>query len=247
MTQTSDETEFLQTLVTVDTARQRLGRALFLDVRHQLSDPDWGKNTYREGHVPGALFVHLDRDLASEPTGRNGRHPLPAREDFLARLAAWGVDERRQIIIYDQGDGKFAARLWWMLRKWLGFGNAAVLNGGYAAWTQAGHAVATGDAVGAMATAATPVPATADEAGRAIVVMAEVRANINARRFQVVDARAASRFRGDVEPVDPVAGHIPGAVNRPFADNLDDNGLFKRPEVLRREWLQVLADRDAAA
>ena len=204
-----------------------------VDVRHDLGSPErWGEAAYRAGHIPGAVFAHLDRDLSAPKTGRNGRHPLPAVAAAAATFGGIGVDAGKQVVAYDQGTGMYAARLWWMLR-WLGHDAVAVLDGGFAAWQAAGLAIET---VARAGRAVTFVPKPRD----AIVDAAQVEANLRTRELLLLDARAPERYRGEVEPLDPAAGHIPGALNRPFAANLEANGRFKSPEALRSELNAVL-------
>ncbi|MEC5399800.1 sulfurtransferase [Uliginosibacterium sp. H1] len=223
-------------LVSADTLATRDPRAdwLLLDVRHDLANPTAGEQAYAQGHIPGAFFLHLDRDLSGAKNGRNGRHPLPARADFAARMAALGLTPATQVVAYDAQGGMFAARLWWMLR-WLGHEAVAVLDGGLPAWTGAGHALDT-DA---------PAPrsaATQYEAPSRVPVRHadEILARLGDATQLIVDARAADRFRGENETLDPVGGHIPGARNRFFKDNLEGDGRFKSAAQLREEWQQVL-------
>lgn len=226
------------TVISTIEAHELLGRAIFIDTRHQLSDRSWGEEGYRAGHIPGALFLHLDRDLSAKATGRNGRHPLPQPEGFVKLLRREGVRPGQQVIVYDQDIGSFAARLWWMLNKWLGYGNAAVLDGGFSAWIDAGYAVSSIEVESKIETVDDDM-VTPDTAS-SVVTQQQVRANLDTPTFQVVDARGPERYRGDVEPIDPVAGHIPGAINRPFMANIQENGRFKSQEKLRHEWCELL-------
>lgn len=239
----SKATGLRNTLVDVEFVRERLGDLIVLDVRHQLSDPAWGEAAYREGHLPGALFVHLDRDLSGPVTGSNGRHPLPGHEAFRQLIAGLGIDGSRQVVVYDQDVGGFAARLWWMLNKWLGLDCAALLDGGMAAWKQAGLPLESAE-IPEPARLAASAMGVAGEPSSPVITMAQVRANIEKPGFLVVDARGAERYRGEVEPMDAVAGHIPGALNRPFPANMGPDGRFKSPDVLRREWLELLNGRE---
>jgi len=225
-----------RTMIAVPELAARLGQVVLVDMRHQLSDPGWGAAQYGQGHLPGAVFIHLDRDLSAVPDVGNGRHPLPGRAGFAARARGWGIDGRRQVVIYDQDSGAFAARLWWMLNRWLGLDCAAVLDGGHAAWLAAGLPLES--------TPVTPAPAAdtialpAGDGG--LVTMAALRAGLGQPELMLVDARGAARYRGETEPLDPVAGHIPGALNRPFTDNLGPDGRMKPPGELRREWLGLI-------
>ena len=205
------------------------------DVRHDLATPEtWGVARYREGHVPGARFAHIDRDLSAPKTGRNGRHPLPAPEAAAAFFGRLGIGGHTQVVAYDQGSGMFAARLWWMLR-WLGHDAVALLDGGFERWTREGRPTSVD--VPAPRPESFPVRATLPTLGAD-----EVADALRERQLTLVDARAPERYRGDVEPIDPVAGHVPGALSRPFATNLAPEGTFKRPEVLRAEFAALLRD-----
>jgi thiosulfate/3-mercaptopyruvate sulfurtransferase len=210
------------------------------DVRHDLSRPEaWGEDQFRAGHIPGARFVHLDRMLSAPLTGSNGRHPLPTPEAAAAHFTRLGIARDRQVVVYDQGPGMFAARLWWMLR-WLGHDAVAVLDGGYRKWAAEKLPVATGETGFAPATFAIgKVTPHVDASG--------VRASIARRTLLLVDARAPERFRGETEPLDPVAGHIPGARNRPYTSNLEADGTFKPPAALRAEWDALLDGASADA
>lgn len=204
-----------------------------VDVRHQLADTGYGERVYAEGHVPGAVFLHCDRDLSGAMTGSNGRHPLPAPERLAARLGAIGIDATTQVVVYDDAQGMIAGRLWWLLR-WLGHARVAVLDGGLQAWQAANQPL----------TPELPSLPTANFVVRlndAMVDADYVRAFLQTSRMHLVDARSPDRFHGENETIDPVGGHIPGAVNRFFRDNLQADGRFKPAAELRAEWLAVLA------
>jgi thiosulfate/3-mercaptopyruvate sulfurtransferase len=208
-----------------------------VDCGFDLVDTGAGERAYAEGHLPGAVYLHLDRDLSGAKTGRNGRHPLPERAAFAATLGRIGVGPQTQVVAYDRQGGPYAARLWWMLR-WMGHEAVAVLDGGVAAWTAAGGAL-VGDVAAPVA-----LPAYPDRASLAPAVgSAEVAARLG--RVKLVDARAGERFRGEVEPLDAVAGHIPGAMHRFFKDNLAADGRFKPATALRDEFARLLGG-DAA-
>jgi thiosulfate/3-mercaptopyruvate sulfurtransferase len=211
-----------------------------VDVRHDLGQPDtWGEAEYRRAHIPGARFVHMDGDLAAPKTGMNGRHPLPSAEASAALFGRLGVDASKQVVAYDQGPGSYAARLWWMLR-WLGHDAVAVLDGGYAVWEREGRPVTTD--VPAV------VPASFIARPSAPVVdVATVAATLGSPSMLLVDARGRERFRGDVEPIDKVAGHIPGAINRPYTDNLAADGRFKPARELRADFSALIGDRAPSA
>lgn len=237
--------ELNRTLISPKALKEQIESVIVLDLRHQLSDPDWGAAQYAQGHLPGARFVSLDKDLSGRPDGQNGRHPLPDRDEFANLLPEWGIDGIRQVVVYDQDNGAFAARLWWMINKWLGLECVAVLDGGFAAWVGAAFPVETAGAGSPPARSATIRPAIRqDESG--LVAMADVRRNLDQPEFTIIDARGVDRYLGKTEPMDPVAGHIPDALNRPFADNLQADGSMKPPHLLREEWLTLLGAREPA-
>ena len=182
---------------------------VLLDVRHDLAQPEtWGEAQYRTGHIPGAQFVHLDRDLSAPKTGKNGRHPLPSPEACAALFGRLGIDADKQVVAYDSGGGMYAPHAWWMLR-WLGHDAVAVLDGGFGKWVREHRPVTT------EIPAARPATFTVRRVGPFLSAN-DVLASLEGRRCTLVDARGAERYRGEVEPLDPVAGHIPGAVNRPY-------------------------------
>jgi thiosulfate/3-mercaptopyruvate sulfurtransferase len=207
------------------------------DCRHDLGNPDLGEQQYREAHIPAALFAHLDRDLSGPKTGRNGRHPLPEPKTFVAWLGKQGLQPTDQVVCYDGGPGAMAARLWWMLR-WVGHESVVVLDGGFAKWQQEARPFAT------------EIPAFAEVSypGRAKTSMLAYLSHVEKKlkKAALLDARAPARYRGEQEPIDPVAGRIPGAKNRFNNDNLSADGTFKKPASLRAEFESVLADRNPA-
>ena len=224
------------------TARLDTPDVRVFDVRHDLTNHSAGRQAYDAGHIPGARFLDHETELAAARTGRNGRHPLPDRAQFGALMAAHGVTPRTLVVAYDASGGMYAAHLWWMLR-WLGHEQVAVLDGGWQAWTAAGlpvsHDPAPAVQPGAPVEPGAPLADTVDAPA--------VLANIAQPAFTVIDARAANRYRGEVEPMDPVAGHIPGALNRPNGENLQPDGRFKTAEQLRTEFGNLLAGRDPAS
>ncbi|MEQ1686224.1 MAG: sulfurtransferase [Burkholderiaceae bacterium] len=232
----------LTTLVSADALRTLLGSGrpvALIDTGFDLADVPAGERAWREGHVPGSLYLHLDRDLSGAKTGTNGRHPLPTRAAFAATLGRCGITPQTQVIAFDRQGGMYAARLWWMLR-WMGHSAAAVLDGGVAAWVAAGGPLTTDTATPA---AAPPYP---ERPALAATIEADPLAG-RLGRARLIDARAAERFRGDVEPLDTTAGHIPGALNRFFKDNLDAaSGRFKPAEQLRAEFAPLLGAAGAA-
>ena len=226
-------------LVDVATLARHLGRAdwIVVDCRFTLSDPSAGWAAYGLGHVPGARYAHLDDDLSRRPNAIEGRHPLPERDRFAAALGCWGISVDDAVVAYDEGSGAVAARLWWLLR-WLGHERCAVLDGGFAAWVGAGLDVERGTAA---VTARRYAPRGA--ARVAVVATGELAAR-QAAGALLVDARAAPRYRGEQEPIDPKAGHVPGARNRPFSANVTADGRFRAPADLRAELLELLGGRD---
>jgi thiosulfate/3-mercaptopyruvate sulfurtransferase len=225
------------TLVTPAQLAQHLDdpRWTVLDIRHDLMRPErWGEDQYRAGHVPGAVFLHLDRDLSAPKTGRNGRHPLPSPWHAADTFARSGVDATSQVVVYDQNNGMYATRAWWMLR-WLGHRAVALLDGGFDRWVREGRPVTT-DVPSPRKTSFTPAKPLPVADAR------EILASLPKRDLVIVDARAPERYRGETEPMDPVAGHIPGAINRYLGDNLDIDGTFKDAHTLRREFDELLGD-----
>jgi len=209
------------------------------DCRHDLKNTEYGRQAYARGHIPGALFLHLDDDLSGVKDGRNGRHPLPDADSFARRMAACGVDATTQVVAYDNEGGIFASRLWWMLR-WLGHEKVAVLDGGLAGWKRSKRALEETVPV------VQPRSFTARAQDMAVDV-GQVLADLQSDRMLILDARSPERFRGENETLDPVGGHIPGAVNRFYFDNLDDDGCFFKPAAeLRAEFAELLAGRPAA-
>jgi thiosulfate/3-mercaptopyruvate sulfurtransferase len=229
-----------RTILSPQALQEHLGDASWriFDCRHDLAQPDAGEQAYRIAHIPNAGFMHLDRDLSGVKRGNNGRHPLPDAAAFANLLAQRGVSNATQVIAYDDSGGMFAARLWWMLR-WLGHEAVAVLDGGLSAWKRASLPLT--DVIPAMAPVSFQWRATEHA-----VDVAFVQAHLNDPAVQLIDARAPERFRGEQETIDPVAGHIPGALNRFIKENLDGDGCFKRPEQLREEFTQRLRARPNA-
>ena len=218
------------TLISTDELARHLDDLAFVivDCRHNLSDVEAGELAYRLAHLPEARFMHIDRDLSGPKTGRNGRHPLPDVAALSAVLGAAGIDASRQVVAYDQNNGMWASRLWWLL-QWLGHDAVAVLDGGLDKWLAEGRALTAelprDHPARFVAKAPRPV-ASSDE------ILRHLRAS---GALKILDARAPERYRGDIEPLDPVAGHIPGAINRPYGANLTAQGTFKPPQSLRAE------------
>jgi thiosulfate/3-mercaptopyruvate sulfurtransferase len=214
---------------------------MLFDTRHDLMDTTKGPREYSQGHIEGAHFLSIDDDLSSAKTGKNGRHPLPDVNAFAEKMAALGASPDLQFVIYDGTGGMYAARLWWMLR-WLGAKNVALLDGGFAKWMAEKRPVTTEPAA-----ARAPVTNRFKPAAGLTVNAADVAAHIDDPKRLLIDARAGERYRGEVEPIDPVAGHIPGAVNRFWQSNLNPDGTFKSRDALQGEYSQLMAGRPAEA
>lgn len=207
-----------------------------LDCRFDLADADYGRRAFGDSRIPGAVYADLERDLSGAVGATTGRHPLPVLGDFIAWLGSNGITRATRVACYDDASGAFAARLWWLLRHWLGHPAVAVLDGGLERWRAEGRRLEEGEPV------APPVTDYPRVTPAAVTVDADALARSEGE-LQLVDARAAERFRGEAEPIDPVAGHVPGALNRPFGDNLDDNGRWRSPEALRAAWQGVIGAR----
>ena len=209
---------------------------IIVDCRFNLMKPDAGRQSYLESHIPGAYYAHLDHDLAAPRRPGTGRHPLPDPAALRALFSSWGVEPATRVIAYDDSSGALAARLWWLLR-WMGHRHTGLLDGGFNAWKAAGLPLDSG------------VPASVSgnfrgEPGHVPTVdVAEIEQDLDRGHLLVLDARTLARFQGREEPIDPVAGHIPGAVNAPFSDNLNADGTFRRPDELRKRFLGLMAGR----
>ncbi|QCB45918.1 sulfurtransferase [Hydrogenophaga sp. PAMC20947] len=239
------------TLITAETLHEAIKRSgvdrpLVFDCSFDLANTEAGAAQYHQAHIPGAVYAHLDRHLSNKahPNGASaGRHPLPEREAFVAWLASVGLAQDQQVVVYDRQGAHYCGRLWWML-KWCGHEAVAVLDGGFGAWHAAGYSVESGEP---LPPASFPDRPFTTGPSLATTVQASSMANqLGSPSQTVIDARAAPRFRGEVEPLDPVAGHIPGAINRPFTENFSPDGRFKPAAQLRREFDRLLAGRDPA-
>ena len=228
---------------------------MVFDCTFDLMKPELGQQQFDEAHIPGAVYVNLDKHLSSKndlAAASGGRHPLPSRETFAAWLSSIGFTNAHQAVVYDRNGVNYCGRLWWML-KWVGHDAVAVLDGGLQAWQAVNK-----EAGGGVETAAesakhgsklkkAPVLGTNYALAGGFVALAAINTvvnNLNKPSQTILDARAAPRFRGEVEPLDPVAGHIPGALNRPFTENIGADGKFKPAEVLKAEFTKLLAGRD---
>ena len=224
-------------LISVEALASQIDQLILIDCRSDLFDASLGKQQYESGHIPNAAFFALHDALSGPKTPGSGRHPLPDQQALVQRMQSLGANDDSMVVVYDAGSSVYAARLWWLLR-WCGHDAVNVLDGGYAAWVKAGY------------------PSSEDLSPRerkqgkgnfairnsleAIIQSDELLENLGSGHHLIVDARAAERWRGDVEPLDPVAGHIPGALNRPNTQNLRPDGRFKPAEVLREEWLSLM-------
>jgi thiosulfate/3-mercaptopyruvate sulfurtransferase len=229
------------TLIAAEELRSLLAAdasVVVVDVSFDLADTGAGERQWREAHLPGSVYLHLDRDLSGPKSGANGRHPLPHRAAFAATLGRIGIGPQTQVVALDRQGGPYAARLWWMLR-WMGHEAVAVLDGGLDAWKRAGGTL---DAAVPTARAAGPYPERSPRAGTLDAPTLLARLG----RVRLIDARSGERFRGEVEPIDPVAGHIPGATNRFHRDNLGADGRFKPAGQLRAEFAALLGSVGAA-
>ncbi|MDQ0755820.1 sulfurtransferase [Arthrobacter sp. B3I4] len=222
----------METLMTVAELKKRLDsgeRTVLLDVRWALGDPH-GREHYRQAHLPGAVFVDLPTELAGPEEPARGRHPLPPTEQFELSARSWGVRNGDTVVGYDDSGNMAAARLWWMLRN-AGFSSVRLLDGGLAAWQAAGLEVESGEAA--------PEPGDVDLSDGDMPALGAAEAAGWSRTGVLLDARAGERYRGEIEPVDPRAGHIPGAVSAPTADNLAEDGRFLPAAVLRKRFAEL--------
>lgn len=227
------------TLVSAEALKEQFDapQLAIVDCRFDLREPSAGERAFALGHISGAVYAHLERDLSDLSKSGRGRHPLPDAERFCATLARWGISPSHQVVAYDGRDGAMAARLWWMLRM-LGHARVAVLEGGLDAWLRVGGRMEAG---GARARSAAYK---ARFNVRKIVSTAVLAARLASSGTTLIDARARERFRGELEPLDPVAGHVPGALNRPYIENLQEDGHFKPAATLHAEYERLLSGRD---
>jgi thiosulfate/3-mercaptopyruvate sulfurtransferase len=239
----------LANLIDAASLQAHLREIVVLDCRFDLAAPDAGREAYRRGHIPTARYLDLNRDLSSPVSAGTGRHPLPDPHRLLGRCIAYGIGPDTPTVAHDESNGSFAARAWWLLR-WLGARNVAVLDGGLKAWMAGQGALETGEPSDGIDTktedraraawASVPPP----DPGAAVATGGELERLLENPARLLVDARAPERFSGAVEPIDPVAGHVPGALNHPFAENLGEDGRFLPPRELKERWLRRLGDKD---
>lgn len=226
------------TLVSTDELAENLDNPdwVIFDCRFTLTDSLAGKKKYDEGHIPGAIYAHLDNDLASPVTSTSGRHPLPDVDLFSRKLSEWGVDNTKQVVVYDDTFGAMACRMWWLLR-WLGHDNVALLDGVYPKWLKDKNPTDT--------QLPTIIASTfkADVRDELVVDADYVQKHIAENENVLIDARPDIRFTGTSEPMDKVAGHVPGAINRPFDDNLDIGGNFMSVDELKEDYAEILKNK----
>src|SRR5512139_4307965 len=209
------------------------------DCRFALTDPERGRRDYTQAHIPGALYAHLNEDLSGPIVpGVTGRHPLPTIEFAAQRFAQWGIDDRVQVVVYDDNGGGMAARLWWMLR-WLGHEAVAVLDGDWRKWLNEGRAISS-RAESRPARSFVPRPRS-----DLLITTAEVESKVQEAGYKLFDSRTAERYRGENETIDPIAGHIPGAISAPYPDNLNPDGTFRSDEELRTRFTALVGDTRA--
>ncbi len=228
-----------KTLVSCEGLARRLDDPdwAIVDCRFSLGDTEKGRSAYRGAHIPGAIYAHLDDDLAGPIVpGKTGRHPLPDAEAFRRTLSGWGIDGKVQVVAYDDMGGAIASRLWWMLR-WLGHDAVAVLNGGWDHWTRGDHPIHVDGPQ-----QRTPRTFRGESKTEMVASTEDVVSCLADPAWRLIDSRVSERYRGEHEPIDPVAGRIPGAINAPHVDSVGADGLYLPPEQLRDHFLQVLGD-----
>ncbi len=211
---------------------------IVVDCRFSLADAEAGFKAYRHGHLPGARYADLNKDLSGQITDYTGRHPLPNFSQLARKLGEWGIDNHTQVVAYDDAGGVFASRLWWLLR-WLGHYQVAVLDGGLTHWKKLGYPLTT------VLPILKPVifrPYPGEDSGLTAI---QVENGLAQKQLCLIDARAAERFHGQQEPMDSVAGHIPGALSRPFQSNLDKDGLFFSSEKLQSQFNQLIGNKSS--
>lgn len=227
------------TIISVSDLAQHINEKhwLIVDCRFSLNDTNYGRDAFAASHIPNAIYAHLDDDLSGEIIpGKTGRHPLPTLAETSALFSSWGIDANTQVVAYDDKGGAIASRLWWML-QWLGHEKVAVLNGGWQAWQQEDHSTST------ETTERTPSQFEAKPKMHFIVDADTVDQIRQDESYVLIDSRAATRYRGEQEPIDPIAGHIPGAHNAPFADNLTADKTFKSAEELRNRFRTIIGEK----
>ena len=229
MTSSSPPSTVFTTLISAQQLNTYGGPVVVLDCRAKLGEPDWGYRQYQQGHLPNAQYVNLDKDLAAPPSSTQGRHPLPSQDNWVSCIRRLGINNHQQVVAYDDAGGAYAARAWWMFR-WVGHEEVAVLDGGLAAWQSQNLP---------LDTHIHSAPETSQFVANPALQQTIAADHIQTAPGQLVDARSHERWAGKVEPIDPVAGHIPGALCLPFNQNLDDNGYFKSAADLKNQFSSI--------
>ncbi len=211
---------------------------IIVDCSFTLSDLSAGRQAYEREHIPGARYAHLDDDLSSPVAKTTGRHPLPEINIFAEKLGQWGISNTNQVVVYDEGFGAMAGRLWWLL-KWMGHDNVALLDGGYPKWRREGYSTEN-KLPHITATTYSPIPDNS-----MLVTTENMEQHVANKDSLIIDARMEERFTGFIEPLDKVAGHIPGAINLPFEDNLEPGGFFLSTEELQKLYRDILGETSA--
>jgi thiosulfate/3-mercaptopyruvate sulfurtransferase len=226
-----------RSIISADIVQQHLHNAQWriVDCRFNLNIPDEGFALYQMEHIPNAVYAHLDHDLSSPVTTNSGRHPLPEVEKFKQKLGNWGIDKNTQVVVYDDSAGSYAARLWWMLR-WMGHDSVAVLNGGFSSWKKQGLPV-TSDIPHISGTTYTGEPNM-----QMLVESDELQRELVHSRTFLIDVRDPNRFHGIEEPIDKVAGHIPGAINFPWKNNITGDGLYQPKALLHDQYKKIICE-----
>jgi len=223
------------TIVSTGVLASHVGDPVIVDCRSKLDDEGWGTREYEASHIPGAVYADLNRDLSGRKTGTNGRHPLPDPHVLAQTFGRLGITSGVQVVAYDQDNGMWASRLWWMLR-WMGHDAVAVLDGGFAKWTAEGRPTRSGEERRA------PREFTGTPRADMTIDVSAVASRVGSRDWRLVDARAPERYRGESEPIDRTPGHIPGAVNHFFGGNLAADKTFRTPEELRAQFSASLGN-----
>ena len=230
-----------QTIISVEELKENFSNTdwVICDCRFDIHNPSFGREAYLEGHIPQAIYVDLDMDLSTKPDGTNGRHPLPSLVELLELIESLGITNQSQVVVYDDEGGGSAARLWWILR-YLGHENVAVLDGGIQSWMTDGNDLTD------IEDKKERGHFEADVQEDRLMSLDQLRRNLENMTFLLLDTRAQERYRGEEEPIDPIARHIPGAENRHWGENLEESGAFKSVDVLRSEIQILLEGRSAA-
>lgn len=227
-----------KTLITADQLSTLDAEYCLIDCRFSLADPEHGFKQYLTGHLPGAYYADLEKDLSSAITADTGRHPLPDFNQLTKKINSWGITDATQVVVYDDINGSFAARLWWLLRT-LNHQNVAVLDGGIQAWQASGQTLRQGVPL-PVSSAKASFTGTVDKSSWCDI--GELQASLKTNDCLLIDSRAQERFSGQQEPIDPVAGHIPGAVNLPNTDNIDQAGFFLNSDLLRKNYQRLIGN-----